>query len=66
MSGSTSTGPLIKSERNKLGFKIINIEVRDAGNSMAIAKFRDQEIYYFGPGFIDHDLIRGCLILIIE
>ena len=53
--------PLIKSGRIILGCKMIKIKARSAGNSTAIAKFRNAEIDPFAPKMIDHDLIRGSL-----
>ena len=65
---------MIKSGRIKMGFKIINIKVRNASKtqsnrcahgaslSRAIAKFRNAEIDYFGPRLIGHDLIIGSLV----
>ena len=50
---------LIKSGRIILGYKMIKIKARNAGNSRAIAKFCNAEIDYFVPKMIVHDLIRG-------
>jgi hypothetical protein len=40
---------------------MIKIKARNAGNSMAIAKFRNAEVNHFVPKMVGHDLIRGSL-----
>ena len=40
---------------------MIKIKVWNARNSMAIAKFHNTEIDYFGIKVIDRDLFRGSL-----